>query len=172
MSFKRMPAIAMASALGALLSAPLAVADTPLTRTVTQEQIADQLESFERDASDMRTDLDRYASTLRTPSSSLQLHAYNLNDAKEQVNSLGLQLTALEELSPHGTEIQQAAIREARPHLEAVADHVQTAILLYNDNQRNARLPDFREKVNGMYEHANNLYVEVDTITDGERDLS
>src|SRR5215467_10670802 len=109
MSFKRMPAIAMASALGALLSAPLAVADTPLTRTDTQEQIADQLDAFERDASDMRTDLDRYASTLRTPSSSLQLHAYNLNDAKEQVNSLGLQLTALEELSPHGTEIQQAA---------------------------------------------------------------
>ena len=66
----RMHAIVMASALGVLLSAPLAVADTPAptVRTTAQQQLADRLDSFERDAASMRTDLDRYVASMRNPS--------------------------------------------------------------------------------------------------------
>jgi hypothetical protein len=166
-----MPAFVMASALGVLLSAPLAVADTPvsITRTAAQEKLADRLDLFERDAASMHTSLDRYVASMRHPNKAMQLHAYNLNDAKEQVNSLGRQLDVLEELSPQGTELQQAAIREARPHLEAVADQLHFAISMHNDDRRSVRSLEFRESVNQMYEHASNLYNKVDAITDYEK---
>ena len=168
---KRMTAIAMASALGAIFSAPLAVADTTPTkeRTAAQEEISDRLNNFERDAADMRTDLDRYAASMRGHNPATFIHASTLNDAKDQVNSLGRQLSVLEELSPQGNSLQQSAIREARPHLEAVADHVQDAILMFNENQRNTHMLDFRETVTSMYERADDLYVRVDAITDSEK---
>lgn len=168
---KRMPAIIMASALGAMLSAPLAVADTITAgpRTAAQEQIADRLDAFKLDAVSMRTDLDRYLASMRGHNPSAGLHAYSLNDIKDQVNSLGRQLTALEQLSPQGNALQQSAIREARPHLEAVADHAQTAIEMYNEDQRSVRFTDFRETVNAMFERADDLYVKVDAITDYEK---
>jgi hypothetical protein len=171
MSVKRMSVIAMAAALGAIFSAPLAVADTPISqaRTAAHEQISEELDRFETAAANMRTDLDRYVASMRNHSSSIQLHSYNLNDARLQVNSLGRQLDVLEALSSQGTELQQAAIREARPHLEAVADHLQTAMLMHNDDRLNVRSQDFRETVNEMYESANNLYVKVDAITDYEK---
>jgi hypothetical protein len=78
-------------------------------------------------------------------------------------------LTALEQLSPQGNALQQSAIREARPHLEAVADHAQTAIEMYNEDQRSVRFTDFRETVNAMFERADDLYVKVDAITDYEK---
>ena len=168
----RMP-ITVASALGVILSAPLAVADTPASpaRTTTQEQIAERLDRFEDDAASMRADFDSYVAYLRNPNTSKQLHAYNLNSARDQVNSLGLQLDVLEDLSPHGTELQQAAIREVRPHLEAVADQVGIAIALHTENRHNLLSQDYRDVVNEMYESADNLYSKVDAITDYEKAL-
>jgi hypothetical protein len=167
----RMHAIVMASALGVLLSAPLAVADTPTptVRTAAQQQLEDRLDSFERDAASMRTDLDRYAASMRNPAASARLHAYSLNDAKDQVNSLGRQLDVLEELSPRGTELQQSAIREARSHLEAVANQLQLAIGLHNDDRRNVKSADYRAVVTELHELADDLYVKVDAITDYEK---
>jgi hypothetical protein len=165
-----MSAIAMASALGVLLSAPLAVADTPTSavRTAAQEKISDRLDAFERDAASMRTSLDRYVASMRNPNASASLHAYSLNRAKDQLNSLGRQLDALEALSPQGTTLQQAAIREARPHLQAVADQLDLAIGLHNDDRRNVRSPEFRDAVSEMHQRSDDLYNNVDAITDYE----
>jgi len=167
----RIPAIAMASALGILLSAPLAVADTSTSavRTDAQEKIGDRLDLFERDAVSMRTSLDRYVASMRNPNASASLHAYSLNSTKDQLNSLGRQLDVLEELSPQGTTLQQAAIREARPHLEAVADQLDLAIGMHNDDRRNVRSPEFREAVNEMHQRSDDLYSKVDAITDYEK---
>ena len=167
---KRTYVIAMAAALGATLSAPLAVADNFRSepRTAAQIEIAEQLDGFESAAAALQKQMDHYAASLRSNKPHLQSHSYNLRYAKEQVNYLGRELNTLEQLGPQGTKLQQMAIREARPHLQAVADHVQSAIVMLNEDQRSHWTPDFREKVKGIYEHADSLYTEVDAITDYE----
>src|ERR1700751_4635413 len=77
----------------ALLS-PLALANTTCLedRTVAQPQIAEQLDTFERNAASTRSELDSYASAARHNSLSRESHAHNLNLAKENVNLLGKQL--------------------------------------------------------------------------------
>jgi DNA repair ATPase RecN len=154
----------------ALLS-PLALANTTCLedRRVAQPQIAEQLDTFERTAASTRSELDRYASAARNNGLSRQAHAHKLNQAKENVNLLGKQLRELEMLDPQGTGLQQAAIREARPHLKQLADQVQTAIVTLNKGGTSYRLPDFSQAVNGMYRQANSLYTMVDALTDFEK---
>ena len=154
----------------ALLS-PLALADTSCLedRTAAQPQIAKQLDTFERTAALTRDDLDSYASAARNNRLSQHSHAFNLNEARENVNLLGKQLRELETLDTQGTALQQAAIREARPHLDLLADHVQTAIVTLNEDRSSYRLPDFGLAVNGMYRQADSLYTKVDALMDFEK---
>jgi DNA repair ATPase RecN len=160
---------AIASAF-ALLS-PLALANTTCLedRTVAQPQIAEQLDSFERSAASTRSELDSYASAARNNSLSRQAHALKLNQTRENVNLLGKQLRELETLDTQGTALQQAAIREARPHLEQLAERVQTAIVTLNEEESSYRFPDFGQAVNGMYRQADSLYTKVDALTDFEK---
>lgn len=163
--------IAIAVALGAMLAAPLAFAATSSAepRTQAQNEIATRLDGFERSAAQLQKQTDRYAASVRTNQPERQSHARELNLAKERVNTLGLQLSTLEELSAQGTELQQAAIREARTHLEAVADHVQSAIEMFNGDKTSYRTADFNNHVKGMHETADDLYTKVDAITDYEK---
>jgi hypothetical protein len=154
----------------ALLS-PLALANTTCLedRTAAQPQIAAQLDAFERTAVFTRDDLDSYASAARYNRLSRQSHALNLNQVRENVNLLGKQLRELETLDTQGTTLQQAAIREARPHLDQLAGHVQTAIVTLNEAGTSYRFPDFSQSVNGMYRQADSLYTKVDALTDFEK---
>ena len=174
MSAKRSHVIAIVGALCAMLATPLArAADSrPKTLTETQSEIAKRLDRFESAAAALQKQTDRYASSIRTNQLQRLSHANQLNQAREQVNYLGRELSGLEQLSPQGTELQQMAIREARPHLEAVADHVQSAIVMLNEDKSSYWTAEFREKVKGMYEHADNLYLKVDSITDLEKTRS
>jgi DNA repair ATPase RecN len=160
-----------AATLGATLLAPLAMADTIRSdsRTPAQEQIAERLDQFEYAAGNLRSGLDGYASSMRSLSPHIQSHAYQLNHAKEQVNSLGDRLAELERLSPQGTDLQQLAVRKAKSHLEAVAGHVQTAIAMLNEDQHSSRFPAYRETLKGMYTHADSLYTKVDAIINYEK---
>jgi DNA repair ATPase RecN len=150
---------------------PLAFANTTCLedRSVTQPQVAEQLDTFERTAAATRIDLDSYAASARNNNLSRQSHANNLYQARENVNLLGKQLRELETLDPQDTALQQAAIREARPHLEQLADHVHTAIVTLNAGGSTYRFQDFSQAVNGMYRHADSLYTKVDALTDFEK---
>jgi hypothetical protein len=171
MPAKKSYVIAMAALLCAPLAAPLTFADNfrPQTRTAAQIEIAERLEHFESTAAALQKQTDRYAASARGNQLHPLSHATELNAAREQVNTLGRELSKLEELSPQGTELQQAAIREARPDLVAVADHVQSAIVMLNADSRSRGTPAFQEKVKGMNESADNLYSKVDAITDYEK---
>jgi hypothetical protein len=92
-----------------------------------------------------------------------------LQKARENVNLLGKQMSELETLNAEATPLQQAAIREARPHLEQLADHVQAAIVMLNEGARGYRSQDFGKAVNGMYKQADRLYTKVDALTDFEK---
>jgi hypothetical protein len=154
----------------ALLS-PLALANTTCLedRTVAHPQLAEQLDTFERTAASTRSDLDFYAAAARNNNLSRQSHATNLGHVRENVNRLGKQLSELDALDPQGTALQQAAIREARPHLELLADHVHTAIVTLNEGGSTYRFRDFDELVNGMYRQADSIYTKVDALTDFEK---
>jgi hypothetical protein len=154
----------------ALLS-PLATADSMCLgeRTPTQQQIEKQLDSFERTAASTRIQLDHYASAARSGDLHKQSHAGRLDYARENVNLLGKQMRELENLNAQGTVLQQAVIREARPHLELLADHVQDAIVMLNEGASSYRSQDFREAVRGMYEQADRLYTKVDTLMDFDK---
>lgn len=154
----------------ALLS-PLALANTTCLgeRTAAQQQVAEQIDSFERTAASTRSEIDEYAAAVRNGNLHMQSHAANLNYARENVNLLGKQMSELERLNAEGTALQQAVIREARPHLELLADRVQDAIVMLNEGQSGYRFQDFREAVNGMYEQADRLYTKVDALTDFEK---
>jgi hypothetical protein len=115
------------------------------TRTATQVEIAEQLDRFESAAAALQKQTDHYAVLALNNTLHPQSHAYELNVARDQVNSLGRELSKLEELSPQGTELQQAAIREARPELQAVADHVQSAIVMFNEDRRSRGTPAFQQ---------------------------
>jgi hypothetical protein len=154
-----------------VLLSPLALANTTCLedRTVTQPQITEQLDSFERTAASTRSDLDHYASAARSGNLNRTSHVSNLERARDSVNLLGKQMSELETLNAEGTPLQQAAIREARPHLELLADHVQGAILMLNEGARGYRSHDFGKTVNGMYEEADRLYTKSDALTDFEK---
>lgn len=164
-------AFVITAALGASLFSPFAIADTvhPQSRTETQAQIAEQLDSFESRAADLRYVADHYSASVRSSNLHIQSHRNGLNQIKERVNTLGSELNKLEAVKAQGTPLQQMAITEARPHLEAVAGRVQTAIVMLNEDQRSHRSQDFRETVKDMQKHADNLYTQVDTITDYEK---
>lgn len=153
-----------------VLLSPLALANTTCLedRMAAQPQITEQLDSFERTAASTRSELDHYASA-RHGSLNRQSHVTNLHKARENVNLLGKQMSELETLNAEGTPLQQAAIREARPHLEQLADHVQTAIVMLNEGARGYRSQDFGKAVNGMYKQADRLYTKVDALTDFEK---
>jgi DNA repair ATPase RecN len=153
------------------LLTPLALANTTCSgeRTSAQQQIAQQIDSFERTAASTRSELDNYVAAVRSGNLHVQSHAANLNYARENVNLLGKQMSELERLNAQGTAFQQAVIREARPHLELLADHVQDAILMLSEGASGYRFQNFREAVNRMYEQADALYTKVDTLTDFER---
>ena len=154
----------------ALLS-PLALANTTCLedRTSAQPHMTEQLDSFERTAASTRSELDHYASAARHNSLNKESHVRNLQTARENVNLMGKQLSELETLNAEGTPLQQAAIREARPHLEQLADHVQDAIVMLNEGASGYRSHDFRKAVNGMYKQADRLYTKVDALTDFEK---
>jgi hypothetical protein len=161
--------------LGSLvLLSPLAFADVQCVQPVTgaQPQIAQQLKSFEQTAHTTSTQLDRYAASVRAGNPHRTTHSVNLNDARDNVNKLGRQMAEMEKLNAEGSAVQQAALREARPHLELLASHVETAINTMNEGTSSYRSQDFRETVKGMYEQANLIHSKVDALTDFEQACS
>ena len=165
--------IPMASALlsSFVLFSPLALADSTClgTRTAAQPQMAELLDSFERGAASTRDQIDHYAAAVRSGNPHRDSHATNLNLARQNVNRLGKQMSEMEELSTQGTPLQQAAIREARPHLELLANDVQTAIVMLKEGATGYRSEDFRKAVNGMYKQADLIYTKVDALNDFEK---
>jgi hypothetical protein len=154
-----------------VLLSPLALANTTCLedRTAVKPQVTAQLDSFERTAASTRNDLDHYTSAARRGDLNRSSHVSNLERAKDNVNLMGKQMSELETLNAEGTPLQQSAIREARPHLEQLADHVQTAIVMLNEGASGYRSHDFRKAVNGMYKQADSLYGKVDALTDFEK---
>ena len=163
--------ILLVTAMSGVLCSPVALTDTLgfWSPTAAQVEIADRLDSFESTAVSTRTEIDLYTAAVRSGNLHVQSYISDLEQIKEHVNLLGKKLSELERRRTQGTELEQAAIREARPHLEALANRVQIALLMLQEDRRCFNSRNFREAVKGMYRESDNLYNKVDAITDYEK---
>jgi hypothetical protein len=163
--------IILITTMSGVLCSPIALTDTLgfWSPTPAQVEIADRLDSFESTAVSTRSEIDLYAAAVRSGNLHLQSYIGDLEQIKEHVNLLGKKLAELERRHTQGTELEQAAIREARPHLEALANRVQITLLMLSEDRRCYNSSRFREAVKGMYQEADSLYNRVDAITDYEK---
>jgi hypothetical protein len=163
--------ILLITTVSGVLCSPIALTDTLgfWSPTAAQVEIADRLDSFESTAASTRTEIDLYAAAVRSGNLHLQSYIGDLEQIKEHVNLLGKKLTELERRHTQGTELEQAAIREARPHLEALANRVQITLMMLSEDGRLYNSRRFRDAVKGMYQEADSLYNKVDAITDCEK---
>ena len=154
-----------------VLFSPLAFADTTClgSRTAGGPQMAEQLNSFQRSAASTRDQIDQYAAAVRSGYPYKESHAANLNLASQNVHRLSRQMSEMEKFSAQGTPLQQAAIREARPHLELLANDVQIALVLLNAGGNGYRSQNFRNTVKAMYKKADLIYTKVDALRDFEK---
>jgi hypothetical protein len=163
--------ILLITTMSGVLCSPIALTDTLgfWSPTAAQVEIADRLDSFESTSASTRTEIDLYAAAVRSGNLHVESYIGGLEQIREHVNLLGKKLIDLERLHTQGTELEQAAIREARPHLEALANRVQIALLMLSGDRRCYNSRSFREAVKGMYQEADRLYNKVDAITDYEK---
>ena len=163
--------ILLVTTMSGVLCSPIALPDTLgfWSPTAAQVEIADRLDSFESTAVSTRTEIDLYVAAVRSGNLHVQSYISDLEQIREHVNLLGKKLMELERRHTQGTELEQAAIREARPHLEALANRVQIALVMLNGDRRCYNSRSFREAVKGMYQEADSLYNKVDAITDCEK---
>jgi uncharacterized surface protein with fasciclin (FAS1) repeats len=137
----------------------------PKMGDITQvDKVADLLAEFESRAIETRRDAARLESKTRG-GLSWQSHSQTLNLMKDHVNDMGKMLAELEALKPQATLLQAKAIECARPHLQAMADGVESAITALNEDRRMSS-PEYKATLHGVWTSADRLYRTVDTIID------
>jgi len=129
------------------------------------EKVGDLLAQFESRAIETRRDAARLESKTRG-GLSWQSHVDTLNLMREHVNDMGKMLAELEALKPQATLLQEKAIECARPHLQEMADGVESAIAALNQDRRNVMSQNYKATLHGVWTSADRLYRTVDTIID------
>lgn len=81
---------------------------------------------------------------------SFQTHAYELEGAKGAVNSMGRDLSRLQELHKDLLPWQQTVINQLDPMLTSLAANTTDAIDHLNDNRNRLYLPEYRDAVGNM----------------------
>ena len=122
-----------------------------------------QAESHAVLASDDSETLESYT---RSHTMSWESHAHALNLMKDHVNDMGKMLADMEALKPQATLLQERAIASARPHLQEMANGVESAIAALNRTPRNLNSPKYRATLHGIWTSADRLYRTIDTIID------
>lgn len=129
-------------------------------------KIGDLLASFESKAIEARRDAAALESKRRNQNLSWQTHAENLTVMKEHINQMGRVLAELEQMKPKATLFQEKAIEAARPHLEDMAQRVEKGIRWLNEDRRSISTAEYKENLHGIWNGADQLYRNVDTIID------
>jgi hypothetical protein len=156
-------------AVAALLFVPavLAADTNNSTRNAAKvSQVAAHLSTFEQQAARTSRDAETLLSIARNHRTSWESHTSYLRVLREGVNNMGRMLAELEEMKPQASELQQAAIERARPHLVALANETGEAIKLVRPGRWNLSQAEYKDTVADLSQHADGLYQTVDTIVD------
>ena len=128
--------------------------------------IDDMLATLESKAIEARRDAAVLESKRRNQQLSWQTHADKLNVMKNHINEMGTMHAQLEQMKPKATLFQEKAIDAARPHLENMADRVEKGIAWLNEDRRSISKPEYKDNLHGIWNDADQLYRNVDTIID------
>lgn len=85
---------------------------------------------------------------------SVQAHAYELERAKETVNSMGRDLAKLQTIRAEALPWQQVAIDQLHPMLTKLAANTTDAIEHLNENRDRLHLPEYRDALENMSAYA------------------
>ncbi len=139
----------------------------PPTGEVSQvSRIDDMLAAFESKAIETRRDAAMLESKRRNRQLSWQTHVTKLSVMKEHINEMGKMLAEMEGMKSKATLFQEKAIEAARPHLEDMAQRVQTGMNWLNEDRRSIFKAEYMDNLHGIWSSADRLYQEVDTIID------
>lgn len=86
-----------------------------------------------------------------------QIHAQELSDIRDLVNSKGKALERLKELRASALPWQQRSIDHIHPILKNLAEETTGAIQHINENRQYLFAPQYRETVGNIYVHADEL---------------
>lgn len=134
-----------------------------LLRMVGCFQVAHQLRDFQHTAYEMRRQAETLESFTQNRDMHWESHTYQLNALKDQVNWLGEALAKLEAMKPVATDNQRIAIEHARLHLISIAQKLEQAIALVNENRNNVYRAEYAEAVSSIYAHVDALHNKMDT---------
>lgn len=85
---------------------------------------------------------------------SFHAHAYELERAKGAVNSMGRDLSRLQEIHSEALPWQQAVINQIHPMLTSLAANTTDAIEQLSENRHRLYLPEYRDAVENMSAYA------------------
>ena len=88
---------------------------------------------------------------------SFHAHAYELERAKDAVNSMGRDLSRLQELHSEALPWQQAVISQLHPALTSLAANTTDAIEQLTENRNRLYLPEYRNAVENMSAYSHQL---------------
>jgi len=139
----------------------------PAPETAPRAALATDLMEQARDhAFEVRRTASRLEQMSRTKLFGSETHKWALNDIRDDVNDLGAVLGSLEQIRGDATALQQKAIVDARPRVEALAQATTRAIQLKSDNPANRMFPEYRDAVGSIYENAAELDRMLDAVLD------
>jgi hypothetical protein len=146
---------------------PAAAHAMPAPETAPRAGLATDLMEQARDhAFEVRRTAARLEQMSRSKLFGSDTHRWALNDIRDDVNDLGVVLGSLEQIRGDATSLQQKAIADARPRVEALAQATTRAIQLKSENPANRMFPEYRDAVGSIYENAAELDRMLDAVLD------
>jgi hypothetical protein len=103
-------------------------------------------------------------STTHSPNASWQIHALRLEALKEDVNTMGRQLSQLETIRDSATPWERKAIDEAAPLLRLMADNIQAAMKLVSDTPGTLWVPAYQKHVDNLAGECDRLHSSVGQV--------
>jgi len=154
---------------GSLFAAAPAVEPCPST-TQSQDwnfpvEASQLLEDIRSTASSLARDADTLASYPLTGLST-KTHSARLTLVKEHINTIGDNLERLQEIRHVTAPWQQLAIDSILPHAVDLAEHTQAAILHLRENPKYLWAPEYRDRLQAIWEGADRLKESVDLHLD------
>jgi hypothetical protein len=147
--------------------APADAAPAAAPETAPRAALAtDLMEQAREHAYEVRRTAARLEQMSRTKLYGSETHKWALNDIREEVNDLGVVLASLEQIRSDTTGLQQRAIADARPRVEALVQATSRAIELKSENPANRMFPEYRDAVGSIYENAAELDRMLDAVLD------
>ena len=158
----------LAALVAAVVAVPVASQAAPQTCTAGKATPASYTWNFPTEASQLLNGIQQDANKAEDRASTLdmftmnsnidwQIHAFELNALRREVNDMGRKLCRLEEIRRVAAPWQRKAIDAAAPDILLMADNTGDAIHFANEYQNNFWRPSYRKNVRNVLQESGQL---------------